>query len=147
MNEDRVIGAGRDVAGKVEFKVGEAIGDQDLQADGVIDRVAGVFQHGYGTARDAAADVAEAAPALFDEVGNRGRDLGRRVDNVVRENLGENGALYLLAGAIGLVGLGLFAISKARQTGGGAARSQARPAARTRRAPARRATKAKSAAA
>ena len=148
MNEDRVIGAGRDMAGKVEFKVGSAVGDQDMQTDGMIDRVAGVFQNGYGAARDVAADAAEVAPVLMEEAANRGRDLGRRIDNVVRENLGDNGPLYLLAGAIGLVGLGLFAVSQVRQGSGGASRSQtARPAARTRRAPAKRTAKAKSAAA
>jgi len=148
MNEDRVIGAGRDMAGKVEFKVGNAVGDQDMQTDGMIDRVAGVFQNGYGAARDVAADAAEVAPVLMEEAANRGRDLGRRIDNVVRENLGDNGPLYLLAGAIGLVGLGLFAVSQVRQGSGGASRSQAtRPAARARRAPAKRTAKAKSAAA
>ena len=148
MNEDRVIGAGRDMAGKVEFKVGNAVGDKDMQTDGMIDRVAGVFQNGYGAARDVAADAAEVAPVLMEEAANRGRDLGRRIDNVVRENLGDNGPLYLLAGAIGLVGLGLFAVSQVRQGSGGTSRSQtARPAARTRRAPAKRTAKAKSAAA
>jgi len=146
MNEDRVIGAGRDMAGKVEFKVGGALGDQDMQTDGMIDRVAGVFQNGYGAARDVAADAAEVAPVLMEEAANRGRDLGRRIDTVVRENLGDNGPLYLLAGAIGLVGLGLFAVSQARQ--GWSLSSPlrtARPAARTRRAPAKRTAKAKTA--
>lgn len=145
MNEDRVMGAGRDMVGKAEWKVGGAIGDRDVQTDGMIDRVAGVFQNGYGAARDVAADAAEVAPVLLEEAANRSRDLGRRIDTVVRENLGDNGPLYVLAGAIGLVGLGLFAISKARQGSGGATRSRAtRPtAARSRRAPAKRASKAK----
>ena len=146
MNEDRVIGAGRDIAGKVEWKVGDALNDQDMQADGVVNRVAGAFQNGYGIARDAADDAVEVAPALLERAADHGRDLGRRVDTVVRENLGDNGALYLLAGAIGLVGLGLFAVSRARQSSGRTPRSQiTRPAAR--RAPARRTAKAKSAAA
>ncbi len=147
MNEDRVIGAGQDMVGKVEWKVGTALDDQDMQADGVVDRLAGVFQHGYGTARDVADDAADVAPVLLARAVDRSRDLGRRVDTVVRENLGDNGALYLLAGAIGLVGLGLFAVSQARQGRSGATRSQtSRPAARTRRAPARRTSKSKSAA-
>ena len=142
MNEDRVIGAGRDIAGKVEWKVGDALNDQDMQADGVVNRVAGVFQHGYGIARDAADDAAEVAPVLLERAADRSRDLGRRVDTVVRENLGDNGALYLLAGAIGLVGLGLFAVSQARQGRSGATRSPtSRPAARTRRVPAKRTSK------
>ena len=146
MNEDRVIGAGRDMAGKVEWKVGDAVGDKDLQADGVIDRVAGVFQHGYGTARDAAADAIDGAPFMLDEAADRGRDLGRRIDAAVRQNLGDNGPLYILAGAIGLVGLGLFAVSQARQGSGRAKRAKTtRPAAR--RAPAKRAARTKSAAA
>ena len=146
MNEDRVIGAGRDIAGNVEWKVGDALNDRDMQADGVVNRVAGVFQNGYGIARDAADDAAEVAPVLLERAADRSRDLGRRVDTVVRENLGDNGALYLLAGAIGLVGLGLFAVSRARQGSSRTPRSQIkRPAAR--RAPARRTARAKSAAA
>jgi uncharacterized protein YjbJ (UPF0337 family) len=146
MNEDRVIGAGQDMVGKVEWKVGDAINDQEMQADGVVDRLAGVFQHGYGTARDLADDAAEVTPVLLERAADRGRDLGRRVDAVVRENLGDNGALYLLAGAIGLVGLGLFAVSQARRGPSGATRSQtSRPAAR--RAPVKRAARTKSAAA
>lgn len=147
MNEDRVLGAGREMAGEAKFKVGEALGDRDVQADGVIDRVAGVFQHGYGTARDIAEDAVEVAPILLAEAADRGRDLSRRIDGVVRRNLGDNGPLYVLAGAIGLVGLGLFAVSQARR-GGGTTRAQTtRPVTRTRRAPARRGAKAKSAAA
>lgn len=139
MNEDRVIGVGRDMVGKVEWKVGDAIDDRDMQADGVVDRVAGAFQQGYGTARDVAIDAAEVAPVLLERAADRSRDLGRRIDTAVRENLGDNGPLYLLAGAIGLVGLGLFAIGQARQGRSGAARSQnSRPAARTRRTPAKR---------
>ena len=86
----------------------------------------------------------DAAPAILDRAADRSRDLGRRIDTVV----GDNGPLYLLAGAIGLVGLGLFAVSQTRSGSGSATRSQAkRPAARrARRAPAKRTVKAKTSA-
>jgi uncharacterized protein YjbJ (UPF0337 family) len=128
MNEDRIIGAGRDLAGKTEWAVGDAVGSNRLQADGVIDRVGGVFQNGYGQARDAAADALHDAPAAINDVVNRGQELSQQVDAAIRRRLGEHGSLYVLAGAVGLLGLGLLAFSQARSPSASATR---RPAPKT----------------
>ncbi len=116
MNEDRIVGAGRDLAGKAELAVGDAVGSDRVRVDGAVDRVSGVFQNGYGRARDAAAEALDEAPAVLGDLADRGRALTRRLDTTVRETLGEHGPIYLLAGAIGLVGLGLFALSQSRSS-------------------------------
>jgi uncharacterized protein YjbJ (UPF0337 family) len=112
MNEHRVLGAGRALVGDAEIAVGDAIGSSGLQADGVVDRVAGVFQQGYGTAKDAVAD----APEVLADLAHRGRQLGGRADAAVRRELGDNGPLIVLAGAVALFGLGLFAFARSRAT-------------------------------
>lgn len=146
MNEHRVIGAGRDLAGKAEWAVGDAIGSSGLQADGVIDRVSGVLQNGYGQVRDAATEALIDAPAALNDAVSRGQELSQQVDAAIRRRLGEHGPLYVLAGAVGLLGLGLFAFSQARSPSARPARrtaaaKTAKPAAK-RRASAPRARKA-----
>lgn len=117
VNEQSVVGAGREVAGTVEFKVGEAIGNDNMKADGLIDRAGGLLQHGYGAARDLASDAIDEVPAVAERTADRGREWGRQADATIRQNLGENGLLYLVAGALGLVGLGVFAYSRSRASG------------------------------
>jgi uncharacterized protein YjbJ (UPF0337 family) len=152
MNEDRVIGAGRDLAGKAEWAVGDAVGSNGLQADGLIDRVSGVFQNGYGQVRDAATDaLIDAKPLLNDALDrgqdliDRGQELSQQVDAAIRRRLGENGPLYVLAGAIGFLGLGLFAFSQSRGSSTPATRrtTTAKPAPARKRAATPRARKAR----
>jgi uncharacterized protein YjbJ (UPF0337 family) len=148
MNDDRIAGSVRDLAGKAEWAVGDAIGNSRLQADGLIDRVGGVFQNGYGQARDAATEALIDAKPVLDNVVERGQELGQQVDAAIRRRLGDNGPLYVLAGAIGLFGLGLFALSRTGGSSKPAARrttktKTTRPATARKRAAAPRARKAK----
>lgn len=154
MNEDRVIGATRDLAGKAEWSVGDAVGSSHLRADGLADRVSGVFQNGYGQARDAATEALIEAPAVLDDIVDRGQEIAQQVDAAIRRRLGDNGPLYVLAGAVGLLGLGLglFALGQSRSGAAPARRRHtASTAAKTRSAKPRtaapRARKAKSASA
>lgn len=112
MNENIKIGAARDQVGKVEWAVGDAIGSSETRADAVIDRMAGVFEQGYGVAREAANDAVDAAPARIRLIREHGIELGRRADAGIRNSLGDDGILYLLAAAVGLVGVGLFAFAR-----------------------------------
>lgn len=139
MNEYIVVGAGREAAGTVEFKVGEAVANDDMNADGLIDRADGLLQHGYGKARDVASDAADEAPAIAARLFERGRAWGRQADTTIREKLGDNGLLYVTAGALGIVGLGVFAYSRsrssrmrARRTSSGTRRRQPRASANPR---------------
>jgi uncharacterized protein YjbJ (UPF0337 family) len=59
MNEDRVVGTARNLAGKAQEGFGRVTGDAKTQAEGVIDRATGAAQDLYGQARDSASDAAE----------------------------------------------------------------------------------------
>jgi uncharacterized protein YjbJ (UPF0337 family) len=60
MNEDRVIGAARNIGGQVQEGLGRATGDATSQAEGAINQAAGAAQNLYGQAKDGAADAAQA---------------------------------------------------------------------------------------
>lgn len=48
MNEDKLAGAGNDIAGKVKENVGSATGDTSLQGSGILDQVKGAIQKTIG---------------------------------------------------------------------------------------------------
>ncbi|HKV82001.1 MAG TPA: CsbD family protein [Candidatus Sulfotelmatobacter sp.] len=53
MNEDRVKGKAKDIAGRVERQVGEWTGDTDAQAKGTMKQAEGKVQNTWGKAKDA----------------------------------------------------------------------------------------------
>jgi uncharacterized protein YjbJ (UPF0337 family) len=53
MNRDQVKGAAKDVAGKVQRKVGEFTGSEDQQAKGAAKQVEGKVQKGLGNVQEA----------------------------------------------------------------------------------------------
>ena len=112
MNEDRVIGAGREMLGKAERSVGGATGSDRLQGDGVVDQVAGSIQHGYGRVKDAVGDIIDDAPGAVAGAINRGRELSRQGDDALRDRLGDNGRLFLIGGVVALFALGAFALTR-----------------------------------
>lgn len=110
MNEDRIMGSARDVVGKAEHGLGDAVGTDKLKGDGLVDQAAGTIQHGYGVVKDVVAGAIDDAPGVVAEAIDRGRELGRKGDEVVREPLGVNGPLYLLAGAVAVFAIGAFVL-------------------------------------
>lgn len=62
MNEDTLMGEGREVVGKVKKVAGDATNDPSLEAEGVIDQLVGKAQKTVGAARETLA--AEGAPLL-----------------------------------------------------------------------------------
>ncbi|MGC4079830.1 MAG: CsbD family protein [Rubrivivax sp.] len=54
MNSDHVKGAAKDVAGKIQRKTGEAVGDHEMEAKGLARQVEGKTQKKVGDVRDAA---------------------------------------------------------------------------------------------
>lgn len=58
MNTDQIEGKVKKVAGKVEEKVGEIMGDAGSRAEGVANQVAGAAQDAYGQAREHVQDMA-----------------------------------------------------------------------------------------
>jgi len=61
MDKDRIAGAAKDVAGKVEGAVGDMAGNAQTQAEGRAREAAGTVQNLYGQAKDAARDAGDAA--------------------------------------------------------------------------------------
>jgi uncharacterized protein YjbJ (UPF0337 family) len=61
MDENRIVGTARSVAGKAQETFGRAVGDAQTQAEGMANRVGGAAQNLYGQARDSASEVAETA--------------------------------------------------------------------------------------
>ena len=52
MNEDKLTGEGRDIAGKVKETAGDMTGNTSLQGDGIGDQLAGKAQKVLGAARE-----------------------------------------------------------------------------------------------
>jgi uncharacterized protein YjbJ (UPF0337 family) len=59
MNEDKLAGEGRDIAGKVKETVGDVTGDQRLVGEGLADQISGKAQKVVGVVRDAIATDGE----------------------------------------------------------------------------------------
>ena len=57
MNKDHVKGEAKDIAGKVQQKVGEATGSTEQQVKGAAKQVEGKVQKGVGDVKDAARDA------------------------------------------------------------------------------------------
>lgn len=52
MDRDRVIGAGKQIAGAAKETIGRIIGDAKLQADGKAEQIAGKIQNAAGSVKD-----------------------------------------------------------------------------------------------
>jgi uncharacterized protein YjbJ (UPF0337 family) len=102
MDKDRIAGAAKDAAGKVESVVGDLAGDAQTSASGRAREASGTVQNLYGQAKDAARDAGDAAVNLakdaYDNSGDTFRDGSKAVAKQVRDN--PLGAL-LVAGGIG----------------------------------------------
>jgi uncharacterized protein YjbJ (UPF0337 family) len=112
VNEDRIMGSARDVVRKAEHGLGDAVGSDKLKGNGLVDQATGTIQHGYGVVKDAVADAIDDAPGSLAGALDRGRELGRQGNEAVRDRIGDNGPLYLLAGAIAVFAIGAFALTR-----------------------------------
>ena len=102
MDKDRIAGATKDFAGKVEGAAGDLAGDARTQASGRAREAAGTVQNLYGQAKDAAREAGEAAGNLARDVYETSGDTiqtgTRAVAKTVRDYpLGS----LLIAGGIG----------------------------------------------
>lgn len=103
MDTDRIIGGAKEIGGKAQQAAGDLVGDQETNAKGVANQVAGAAQNVYGqakdTVRDAVDQAREAAPELVDrasQVGQRYLDQGNRA---VAGRVGEQQIVALLVAA------------------------------------------------
>jgi uncharacterized protein YjbJ (UPF0337 family) len=81
MDKDRVEGKVKDIAGRVERKVGEWTGDKEAQVKGATKQVEGKVQNAWGKAKDAVkkpstnqADHDQAGDQAEKDEAQRGRD-------------------------------------------------------------------------
>lgn len=100
MDMDRVTGAAKDAAGKVEGAVGDLAGDAETKASGRAREAAGTVQNLYGQAKDAARDAGDAAANLAKDAldSTAYRDGTQAVTTAVKENPLSS---LLVAGGIG----------------------------------------------
>ncbi len=69
MNSDTLQGQGTNVGGQIKEVVGKAVGDEQLQGEGVADQLAGIAQQAFGKVRDFTRDRPIASAALAGVVG------------------------------------------------------------------------------
>jgi uncharacterized protein YjbJ (UPF0337 family) len=102
MDKDRIAGASKDFAGKVEGAAGELAGDAKTQASGRAREAAGTVQNLYGQAKDAAREAGEAAGNLARDVYENSGDTIQTGTRAVAKTVRDNpiGSL-LVAGGIG----------------------------------------------
>lgn len=102
MDKDRITGAAKDAAGKVESVLGRATGDASTEASGRAREAAGTVQNLYGQAKDAARDIGDTASEYAREALDAGSDIYRDGSKAVASTVRDQplGAL-LVAGAVG----------------------------------------------
>ena len=106
VDTDRIVGTAKDLGGRVQGAVGDALGSKGDSAEGRLREVQGRTQDAYGQAKDTVRDVADNvgdyAGDAYDRIQDRGgayfRDGTRAVESRVEEN---PFIALLLAGAVG----------------------------------------------
>ena len=99
---DRLEGAARNVAGKVEGFAGDVTGDTKTKTDGLVDQAVGTAQNAYGSVKDSARQIAGDAPRYLDDAIDSGQRYYRQGSQLVREQIGSVPLTeILLAGAAG----------------------------------------------
>lgn len=102
MDNDRIVGTGKEFAGRAEGAVGDLAGDAQTQASGKAREAAGTVQNLYGQAKDAVRDAADTATSYakdaYENSGDTLRDGSQALSKKVQDN--PLGAL-LVAGGIG----------------------------------------------
>jgi uncharacterized protein YjbJ (UPF0337 family) len=85
MDKDRIVGAAKDAAGKVEGAVGDIAGDPKTQASGRAREAAGSVQNLYGQAKDAAREATDAALDAKDAAVSYAKDAYENSGETFRE--------------------------------------------------------------
>lgn len=73
VDTDRITGAAKDLAGKVQGAVGDLVGSNRSSVEGRARQAQGTAENVYGQAKDAARDVADRATDAVHEIGGKVR--------------------------------------------------------------------------
>ncbi|GJE29527.1 CsbD family protein [Methylobacterium organophilum] len=106
VDTDRIVGAAKDVGGRVQGAVGDAVGSNRASLEGRYREAEGRVQQAYGqakdTLRDVADDVGDYAGDAYDRVRQHGGTYLRDGRAAVESRVEESPFLALLiAGAVG----------------------------------------------
>ena len=102
MDKDRIAGAAKDAAGKVEGAFGEVTGDAETRASGRVREAAGTVQNLYGQAKDAVKDASETAASYAKDAYDNSGDTFRDGSEAVAKRVQDNPlSALLIAGGIG----------------------------------------------
>ncbi|MCJ2137312.1 CsbD family protein [Methylobacterium sp. J-026] len=85
MDENRITGASKELGGKVQGKVGAAIGDRETQGKGKMTELKGSTENLVGQAKDAVRDVADQANDLAGEAIKKGRERFPEAEHAYRQ--------------------------------------------------------------
>ena len=102
MDKDRITGAAKDAAGKVESAFGRATGDASMEASGRAREASGTVENLYGQAKDTARDIGDAASKYTSDAIDAGSDIYRGGSKAMAATVRDQplGSL-LIAGAVG----------------------------------------------
>lgn len=106
VDTDRIVGAAKDLGGRAQGAVGDAVGSDRDSLEGRYREAEGKAQRLYGqakeTVRDVADDLGDYASDAYDRVSRHGGTYLRDGRERVQSQVGENPFLALLiAGAVG----------------------------------------------
>lgn len=117
VDTDRIVGAAKELGGKVQGAVGDAAGSSRDSAEGRFREAQGRAQDVYGQTKDNLRDVADNvtdyAGDAYDRVTDRGGAYLRDGTRAVESHVGENPFVALLIA--GAVGYGLALLLHARR--------------------------------
>ncbi len=85
VDENRFSGTARTIGGKIEGAVGDMTGDSKMQADGMVDKVAGKAQKAYGQAADTVRDTAGQLSGRAKDYADQASDYGSQLMDQVEE--------------------------------------------------------------
>ena len=88
MDDDRIEGAAKNIGGKAQAAVGDLVGDQKTQTEGVINQIAGSAQNAFGSVKDTAKQLADNAPRSLDDAVDTGQRYVRQGSQMVQERIG-----------------------------------------------------------
>lgn len=99
MDENRFEGAARKIGGKVEGAVGDLTGDQKMQAEGAMDKMAGGAQRAYGQAADTVRDTASRVSSQAGDYGSQVLDQIEDAGDYIAEQVDQRPITAILIAA------------------------------------------------
>ncbi len=102
MDADRIAGAAKQAAGKVEKAVGEALDDNTTRATGEVRSIGGAAQEAAGRTRDMLRSAGDTVADMADDAMQAGQEAAHAGRKAIASNVREYpGSSLLVAGLVG----------------------------------------------